>query len=65
MSEGNKTIDRRLFEELWNKGNPSLADELFARRTLTITLRRPMLGEVPRVRRRERRSIALLPPTFD
>ena len=30
MSEVNKTIVRRLFEELWNKGNLSLADELFA-----------------------------------
>ncbi|HVS87075.1 MAG TPA: ester cyclase [Candidatus Acidoferrum sp.] len=31
MSEENKTIVRRLVEELWNKGNLSLADELFAR----------------------------------
>jgi len=30
MSEHNKAIVRRLFEELWNKGNLSLADELFA-----------------------------------
>jgi steroid delta-isomerase-like uncharacterized protein len=30
MSEANKTIVRRLFEELWNKGNLSVADELFA-----------------------------------
>jgi steroid delta-isomerase-like uncharacterized protein len=30
MSEGNKNIVRRLFEEVWNKGNLSLADELFA-----------------------------------
>jgi len=30
MSEGNKTIVRRLVEELWNKGNLSVADELFA-----------------------------------
>ena len=29
MSEHNKAIVRRLFEELWNKGNLSLADELF------------------------------------
>ena len=29
MSEENKTIVRRLFEELWNKGNLSVADELF------------------------------------
>jgi steroid delta-isomerase-like uncharacterized protein len=29
MSENNKTIVRRLFEEVWNKGNQSLVDELF------------------------------------
>ena len=30
MSEVNKTIVRRLFEEVWNKGNLPVADELFA-----------------------------------
>jgi steroid delta-isomerase-like uncharacterized protein len=30
MSEHNKAIVRRLFEELWNKGYLSLADELFS-----------------------------------
>jgi steroid delta-isomerase-like uncharacterized protein len=30
MSEGNKTIVRRLFEELWNKGHLPAADELIA-----------------------------------
>jgi steroid delta-isomerase-like uncharacterized protein len=30
MSENNKAIVRRLLEELWNKGNLSLADELFS-----------------------------------
>ncbi len=30
MSEQNKTIVRRLFEELWNKGNLSVADQLFS-----------------------------------
>ena len=29
MSEQNKAIVRRLFEELWNKGSLSLADQLF------------------------------------
>src|SRR5712691_402664 len=29
MSEKNKAIVRRLIEEVWNKGNLSLADELF------------------------------------
>jgi steroid delta-isomerase-like uncharacterized protein len=30
MSEQNKAIVRRLIEEVWNKGNLSLVDELFA-----------------------------------
>ena len=30
MSEQNKAIVRRLFEELWNKGNLSMADQLFS-----------------------------------
>jgi steroid delta-isomerase-like uncharacterized protein len=30
MSEANKTIARRWIEELWNKGNHSVADELIA-----------------------------------
>jgi steroid delta-isomerase-like uncharacterized protein len=30
MSEGNKNVVRRLVEEVWNKGNLSVADELFA-----------------------------------
>ena len=30
MSENNKAIVRRLLEEVWNKGNLSLVDELFA-----------------------------------
>jgi len=30
MSEQNKNAVRRLFEEVWNKGNPQVADELFA-----------------------------------
>ncbi|PYM06476.1 MAG: ester cyclase [Verrucomicrobia bacterium] len=29
MSENNKAIIRRLIEEFWNKGNQSLADQLF------------------------------------
>src|SRR5258708_1902254 len=30
MSEHNKNIVRRLFEEVWNKGHVAVADELFA-----------------------------------
>src|SRR4029453_3920357 len=30
MSESNKTVVRRLFEEVWNKGYLPVADELFA-----------------------------------
>src|SRR5271156_357033 len=30
MSEGNKNAVRRLFEEVWTKGNLPVADELFA-----------------------------------
>lgn len=30
MSEQNKNVVRRLFEEVWNKGNASVADELFS-----------------------------------
>jgi hypothetical protein len=65
MSEGNKFVIRRSFEELWNKGNLSVADELFPPTTLTMTLRHPMLGGAPKVRRRERPSIALPSRTFN
>jgi steroid delta-isomerase-like uncharacterized protein len=30
MSDSNKNVVRRLFEEVWNKGNQQVADELFA-----------------------------------
>jgi steroid delta-isomerase-like uncharacterized protein len=30
MSDQNKAVVRRLFEEFWNKGNQSLADQFFA-----------------------------------
>jgi predicted SnoaL-like aldol condensation-catalyzing enzyme len=30
MSEHNKAIVRRLFAELWNTGNLSMADQIFA-----------------------------------
>jgi steroid delta-isomerase-like uncharacterized protein len=30
MSDANKTLVRRLFDEVWNKGHQQVADELFA-----------------------------------
>jgi len=30
MSEGNKAIIRRLYEEVWNQHNPEAADEFVA-----------------------------------
>jgi hypothetical protein len=59
MSEGNKNTVRRLFEEVWNKGNLPVADELFA------STYAPMSGEAPKVRRRERLSTARPSPIFD
>jgi len=53
MSDANKSVIRRLFEEVWNKGNLPVADELLHRTILTMTLRHPNLGEVPRAKRRE------------
>lgn len=65
MSEQNKTVVRRLVEELWNKGNLPVADELIAPAYTHHDAPTPTLGAAPRVRRRERRSIAPLSPTFD
>jgi len=44
MSENNKAIVRRLYEEVWNKGNLSLVDELFAPNYEHHELRHPILG---------------------
>jgi hypothetical protein len=30
MSEANKAVLRRLFDEVWNTGNPAACDELYA-----------------------------------
>jgi steroid delta-isomerase-like uncharacterized protein len=30
MSEENKAVIRRVYDELWNRGNPAVADELFS-----------------------------------
>ena len=47
MSEVNKTIVRRLFEEVWNKGNLSVADELFTRNCAHHDASSPDFGRSP------------------
>jgi predicted SnoaL-like aldol condensation-catalyzing enzyme len=53
MSEQNKTNVRRLFEELWNKGNLSVADEHIAPDYIHHDASMPDVGRGPKVRRRE------------
>jgi hypothetical protein len=77
MSEHNKAIVRRLFTELWNNGNLSVADEVFAPNYAHDDPSTPDFGRGPDSEKREppRRglcdpetlselSIALLSPTF-
>src|SRR5882672_851754 len=47
MSEQNKNIVRRLFEEVWNKGQVSVADELFASNYTHHDSSTPDLGRGP------------------
>src|ERR1700756_2150279 len=47
MSEQNKTIVRRLFDELWNKGNLPVADELIAPTYTHHDASTPDLGRGP------------------
>jgi steroid delta-isomerase-like uncharacterized protein len=47
MSEQNKTVVRRLFDELWNKGNLQVADEIFAPTYLHHDDSTPDLGKGP------------------
>ena len=47
MSEQNKTVVRRLFDELWNKGNLLVADELIAPTYLHHDDSTPDLGKGP------------------
>jgi steroid delta-isomerase-like uncharacterized protein len=47
MSEGNKNAVRRLFEEVWNKGNLPLADELFAPTYIHHDASTPDVGRGP------------------
>ena len=47
MSEGNKNIVKRLFEEVWNKGNIQIADELFTPNYAHHDLSTPDAGRGP------------------
>jgi steroid delta-isomerase-like uncharacterized protein len=47
MSEGNKNVVRRLFEEVWNKGNLPVTDELFAPNYTHHDSSTPDLGRGP------------------
>ena len=47
MSEQNKTAVRRLFDELWNKGNLPVADELFAQNYSHHDSSTPEFGQGP------------------
>jgi steroid delta-isomerase-like uncharacterized protein len=47
MSEQNKTVVRRLFDELWNKGNLQVADEIFAPTYQHHDASTPDLGKGP------------------
>ena len=53
MSDTNKNVVRRLFDEVWNKGHQPVVDELFAQNYLTTILPRPMLAAVQKVKKRE------------
>ena len=47
MSEANKNVVRRLFEEVWNKGNLNVTDELFASTYVHHDASTPDLGRGP------------------
>ena len=47
MSEQNKTVVRRLFDELWNKGNLQVADEIIAPMYQHHDASTPDLGKGP------------------
>src|SRR6202521_578223 len=61
MSEENKTVIRRSFEELWNKGNLSVADELFAP---NYTHHDPSTPDVGRGPESERKRVTLYHTAF-
>jgi steroid delta-isomerase-like uncharacterized protein len=47
MSESNKNVVRRLFEEVWNKGNLQVTDELFAPNYVHHDASTPDVGRGP------------------
>ena len=47
MSDANKNVVRRLFEEVWNKGNLPVADELFAQNYSHHDSSTPEFGQGP------------------
>jgi predicted ester cyclase len=47
MSESNKAVVRRLFEEVWNKGNLQVADELFVPNYIHHDASTPDFGHGP------------------
>ena len=47
MSDTNKTLVRRLFDEVWNKGHQQVADELFAQNYNHHDSSTPDLGRGP------------------
>src|SRR5258706_13151248 len=52
MSEANKNVVRRLFEEVWNKGNLPVADELFAQNYSHHAASRPEFGRGPETKKK-------------
>jgi steroid delta-isomerase-like uncharacterized protein len=61
MSEQNKTNVRRLFEEVWNKGNMQVADELIASSYTHHDNSSPDLGRGPE---NEKKRVALYRNAF-
>ncbi len=61
MSEKNKAVVRRLFEEVWNKGNLSVTDECFAP---TYTHHDPSTPEFARGPEGEKRRATLYRAAF-
>jgi steroid delta-isomerase-like uncharacterized protein len=61
MSDTNKNVFRRLFEEVWNKGNTQVADELF---TSNYTHHDPSTPDVGRGPESEKKRATLYRSAF-